>query len=125
MEITKEQLVEHLGQMTVMEMCNLIHDLEEEWGVSATPQLQAQTTGGPPPVEEAEQTEFDVELVAYGEKKVNTIRVLRAEIVGLGLREAKELAEAAPTLIKEGISKEEAENLKAKLEEVGAKVNIK
>lgn len=124
MEITKEQLVEHLGQMTVMEMCNLIHDLEEEWGVSATPQLHAQTTGGPAPVEEAEKTEFDVELVSYGEKKVNVIRVARAEIPGLGLREAKELVESAPAKIKEGISKEEAEILKAKLEEAGATVKI-
>jgi len=111
--------------MTVMEMCNLTRDLEETWGVSATPQL-AQTTGGLHPDFEPEvQTEFNVILESYGEKKIPVIKTLRAEMPELGLKEAKVLTEAAPITIKEEVSKEEAENLKAELEKAGATVTIK
>lgn len=106
-----------------MEMCDLTRDLEETWGVSATAPVTPFETFGPEPVEV--QTEFDVILESYGEKKINVIKTLRAEMTGLGLKEAKVLAEAAPTAIKEDVSKEEAENLKAELEKAGATVTIK
>jgi large subunit ribosomal protein L7/L12 len=124
MPLTQEQLIDHLGGMTVMEMTTLTHELEDRWGVSATPQL-AQTTGGPnPEIPVEDQTEFDVVLESFGEKKINAIKVLRT-IVSLGLKEAKEMVESAPVTIKEAISKEECEEIKAKLEEGGATVSIK
>jgi large subunit ribosomal protein L7/L12 len=123
MEITRTALIEHLGSMTVMEMCDLTRDLEETWGVSATPQ----TAYVSPTITEdvSEQTEFDVILESFGEKKIPVIKTLRAEMPGLGLKEAKFLVEQAPTPIKEEVSKEEAENLKAELEKAGATVTIK
>jgi len=110
--------------MTVMEMCDLTRDLEETWGVSATPQI-TQTTGAPTGEPAPEQTEFDVILESFGEKKIPVIKTLRAEMPGLGLKEAKFLVEQAPAPIKEDVSKEEAENLKAELEKAGATVTIK
>jgi len=124
MEISRTQLIDHLGSMTVMEMCDLTRDLEETWGVSATPQI-TQTTGAPTGEPAPEQTEFDVILESFGEKKIPVIKTLRAEMPGLGLKEAKFLVEQAPAPIKEDVSKEEAENLKAELEKAGATVTIK
>ena len=123
MELTQEQVIEHLGHMTVMEMATLVHELEEKWGVSATPKLVAGPV--PPPESLVEQTEFDLHLLSYGEKKINVIKVLRAQISGLGLKEAKNLAESAPAVIKDGISKDEADELKTLLVEAGATVEIK
>lgn len=123
MEITRTQLIEHLSQMTVMEISDLVRDLEETWKVSATPQVQ---TMQQQPVETVEeQSEFDVVLDSFGEKKIAVIKALRAELPGLGLKEAKGLVESAPTPIKEGITKDEAEALKATLEKEGATITIK
>ena len=123
MEITNTQLIDHLGSMTVMEMVQLTRDLEETWGVSATPQT---AFVNPTITEETlEQTEFDVVLESFGEKKINVIKTLRAELQGLGLKEAKTMAESAPIAIKEGVSREEADVLKAALEEAGGTVTIK
>jgi large subunit ribosomal protein L7/L12 len=125
MELKQETVIEHLGNLTVMEMANLVHELEEKWGVSATPAptIQQGAPTGPPMVE---QTEFNVLLMSYGEKKINVIKALRKEIPGLGLKEAKLMAESVPGgLIKEGVSKEEADLLKDILQEAGAEVEIK
>ena len=123
MEINKEQVVEYLSNLPVMEVAVLVKELEEKWGVSATP------APAPPKalVEEKveEQTEFTVVLTSYGEKKIIVIKALREVIPGLGLREAKALAEEVPSTLKEGISAEEAEALKTKLTEAGGKVEIK
>jgi len=123
MELNKEQLINHLGQMTVMEMANLVHELEDRWGVSATPQM-AQTTKGLNPDPIVEQTEFDVRIMSYGEKKIAVIKALRQEIPGLGLKEAKFMAESEGGLLKEGVSREEAEVLKSVLTEAGATITI-
>ena len=123
MELTQEQVIDHLGHMTVMEMATLVHELEEKWGVSAAPKLIAGPV--PPPESIVEQTEFDLHLLSYGEKKINVIKVLRAQLPGLGLKEAKNLAESAPAVIKDGISKDEADELKTLLMEAGATVEIK
>jgi large subunit ribosomal protein L7/L12 len=125
MELTQETVIEHLGNLTVMEMANLVHELEEKWGVSATPapvEIKGAPTGVPAPT----QTEFDVMLMSYGDKKINVIKALRKELPGLGLKEAKLMAESVPGgLIKEGVSKEEADLLKDILTEAGATVEIK
>ena len=119
-----EQMVEELSSWTVMEVANLVKELEEKWGVSAAPAAVA--VAGPAAAAEAveEQTEFDVELTEAGAKKINAIKAIR-EITQLGLADAKALVEAAPKVIKEGVSKEEAEEIKKKLEEAGAKVTVK
>ncbi|NQV48043.1 MAG: 50S ribosomal protein L7/L12 [Rhodospirillaceae bacterium] len=120
-----EQIVEDLSSLTVMEAAELSKLLEEKWGVSAAAPV-AVAAAGPAAggVADEEQTEFEVVLAAFGEKKINVIKEVRA-ITGLGLKEAKELVEAAPKSIKEGVKKEEAEELKKKLEEAGATVEIK
>ena len=123
--MTQEQLVNELSSWTVMEVSGLVKALEEKWGVKAAPVAVAGGAGPAAPVAAAvEQTEFTVELVSGGEKKINVIKVVR-EITALGLAEAKALVEGAPKLIKEGITKAEAEDLKKKLEEAGAKVTVK
>jgi large subunit ribosomal protein L7/L12 len=129
MAVTKEQVVEFIENMTVIELSNFVKELEEKFGVSAAavqvaPTLMGgqQTTGD---VAEAEEkTAFDVILSNVGDKKVQVIKVVR-EITGLGLKEAKALVDTAPKPVKEGIKKEEAEQIKAKFEEVGASVEIK
>jgi large subunit ribosomal protein L7/L12 len=108
-----EQMVEELSSWTVMEVANLVKELEEKWGVSAAPAAVA-----------VEQTEFDVELTEAGGKKINVIKAIR-EITQLGLADAKGLVEAAPKVVKEAVSKEEAEEIKKKLEDAGAKVTVK
>lgn len=125
MELNKEQVMDYLSTMTVMELAGLVQELEEKWGVSATPTLQTPQEDATPTGPTEEQTEFDVVLESYGAKKIDAIKAIRQEISELGLREAKELVESAPVTLKEAVSKEEAEGLKTKLEESGAKVTIK
>ncbi|MCP4678047.1 MAG: 50S ribosomal protein L7/L12 [Deltaproteobacteria bacterium] len=124
-EITSEQVVDYLSNLSVMDIAALTKELEEKWGVSAAPVAMA---GGMPAGDAGaaaeEQTEFDVELTSFGEKKINVIKAIR-EITSLGLKEAKELVESAPKVIKDAISKEEAEEIKKKLEEAGATVTVK
>ncbi|HHW98753.1 MAG TPA: 50S ribosomal protein L7/L12 [Firmicutes bacterium] len=124
--MTKEQILEAVKNMTVLELSELIKALEEEFGVSAAaPMAMAMMPAAAAPAEEVEeQTEFDVILVSAGDKKINVIKVVR-EITQLGLVEAKGLVDGAPKPVKEGISKEEAEAIKAKLTEAGATVEIK
>jgi large subunit ribosomal protein L7/L12 len=121
-----EQMVEELSSWTVMEVSNLVKELEEKWGVSAAPAAVAvagpAAGGAAEPAEE--QTEFDVELTEAGGKKINVIKAIR-EITQLGLADAKGLVEAAPKVVKEAVSKDEAEEIKKKLEEAGAKVTVK
>jgi large subunit ribosomal protein L7/L12 len=121
-----EQMVEELSSWTVMEVANLVKELEEKWGVSAAPAAVAvagPAAGGAAEAAE-EQTEFDVELTEAGGKKINVIKAIR-EITQLGLADAKALVEAAPKVVKEACTKEEAEEIKKKLEEAGAKVTVK
>jgi len=123
--MNQEQMVTELSSWTVMEVAGLIKALEEKWGVSAAPVAVA-GAAGPAPVAAVveEKTEFDVELTNAGDKKINVIKVVR-EITNLGLADAKNLVEGAPKMIKEAVSKDEAESIKKKLEEAGAKVTVK
>ena len=127
-EITKEQLIEHIANMTVLELSELVKELEEKFGVSAAAAAAAPApaAGGASGGEAAaeEKTEFDVVLDAAGEKKINVIKEIRA-ITGLGLKEAKEFVESAPKTVKEGCPKEEAEEIVKKLQEAGASASIK
>ncbi|MDF2374540.1 MAG: 50S ribosomal protein L7/L12 [Rhizobiaceae bacterium] len=119
------KIVEDLSNLTVMEAAELSKMLEEHWGVSAAaPAAAVAAAGGGDAAAAEEQTEFDVILTEAGDKKINVIKEVRA-ITGLGLKEAKDLVEAAPKAVKEGISKAESEELKAKLEAAGAKVEVK
>lgn len=121
----QQKMVDELSTWTVMEVANLIKALEEKWGVKAAPAAVAVAAGPAAPVEAAvEQTEFTIELTNAGDKKINVIKVVR-ELTGLGLADAKNLVEAAPKTVKEGVSKAEAEDMKKKLEEAGAKVTLK
>jgi large subunit ribosomal protein L7/L12 len=115
-------LIEEVKGLTVLELSELVHALEEEFGVSAAAMAAPAAAAAAAPVEE--KTEFDVILTEIGSEKIKVIKVVR-ELTGLGLAEAKAAVEAAPKALKEGISKEDAEAVKAKLEEVGAKVEIK
>jgi large subunit ribosomal protein L7/L12 len=118
-------LVDQLSTLSVIEAAQLSKMLEEKWGVSAAaPVAAAAATAAPAAEAAAEQTEFDVILAAIGEKKINVIKEVRA-ITSLGLKEAKDLVEAAPKPIKEGVNKEEAEKIKKQLEDAGATVEIK
>lgn len=119
--MTKEQIIEAVKEMTVLELNDLVKAIEEEFGVTAAAPVAAAAAGGEAA---AEQTEFDVVLASAGASKIKVIKVVR-EITGLGLKEAKELVDNAPKPVKEGVAKEEAEELKAKLEEVGASVEVK
>jgi large subunit ribosomal protein L7/L12 len=119
-------LIEEVKNLTVLELSELVKALEEEFGVSAAAPavaVAAQATAAAPAAEE-EKTEFDVILQSAGAEKIKVIKVVR-ELTGLGLKEAKDLVDGAPKPVKEGASKEEAENIKAKLEEVGATVEVK
>ena len=121
--MSKEQIIEALKNMTVLELNELVKAIEEEFGVTAAAPV-AVVAGGAAAPAEAEQSEFDVILVDAGAAKINVIKVVR-EITGLGLKEAKDLVDGAPKPVKEKIGKEEAESIKAKLEEAGAKVELK
>jgi large subunit ribosomal protein L7/L12 len=126
-EITREQIVDHLSNLTVIQIAELIKDLENKWGVKAAPAAVA-VAAGPAAAAEApkveEKTEFDVVLAGAGANKIQVIKAIR-EITGLGLKEAKDLVEAAPKNVKEGVSKADAEDMKKKLTEAGATVELK
>ena len=123
--ITREQVIDFLSGMTVMQMADLVKELEDKWGVEAAAG-GAVMMAGPAAVEEKEeQTEFDVVLTSFGPKKIAVIKAIRAAISGLGLKEAKTLVESAPVAVKEGVTKEEGEELKKALEEAGAEVDLK
>lgn len=122
---TRESVVEYLSNLNVMELAGLVKELEEKWGVSAAAAVSAAPAAAAPAAAAAvEQTEFTVVLEAAGDNKIGVIKVVR-EITALGLKEAKDLVEAAPKPIKEGISKDEATALKKKLDDAGAKVSLK
>ena len=127
-EVTKEQVVEFISNMSVLELSEMVKELEEKFGVSAAAAAvaAAPAAGGAAGGEAAaeEKTEFDVILTSYGDKKINVIKEVRA-ITGLGLKEAKEFVESCPKAVKEGVSTEEAEEIKKKLEEAGASAEIK
>lgn len=127
MSITKEQLLDHIANMSVMELSELVKDFEEKFGVSAAPTVVAGgavAAGGAADAGAAEKTEFAVVLTGAGDKKINVIKAVR-EITGLGLKEAKDAVEGAPHTLKEGVSKADAEDMKKKLEEAGASVELK
>ncbi len=118
-------LIDEIKAMSVLEVSELVKALEEEFGVSAAAPVAVVAAGGADAgAAAAEKTEFDVELVAAGDAKINVIKAVR-EVTGLGLKEAKELVDNAPKAVKTGVSKDEAESIKAKLEEAGAKVELK
>jgi large subunit ribosomal protein L7/L12 len=129
MAVSKEELMETIENMTVLELSELVKALEERFGVSATavaaaPAADAAAGDGAGAAAEEEQTEFDVVLQSAGEKKIQVIKVVRAA-TGLGLKEAKALVDEAPNPVKEALSREDADNLKAQLEEAGASVDLK
>ncbi len=126
-EITREQIVEALSNMTVMELNELRKELEEKWDVTAAAPVAAVAPGaaapGAAPAEEA-PTEFDVVLTGFGDKKIQVIKEIRG-ITGLGLKEAKELVEGVPKPVKEGVQKEEADKIKKQIEDAGGAVEVK
>lgn len=126
MAINKEDILEAISNMTVLEIVDLISAMEEKFGVSAAAAVAvaaAPAAGAAAPAAE-EKTEFDVVMTSFGDNKVNVIKAVR-EITGLGLKEAKDMVEGAPSTIKEGVAKADAEAIKKKLEEAGAKVELK
>ena len=122
MAITKEDVLEFISGLSVLELSELVKEFEEKFGVSAQPVAVAGAAVAAAPVEE--QTEFNVVIVDAGDKKINVIKVVRA-LTGLGLKEAKDATENVPSIIKEGVDKETAMNAKKELEEAGAKVEVK
>lgn len=127
MAVSKEEILETIGNMSVLEVVDLIEAMEEKFGVTAAAAVQAAPAagGGGEEAEAAEEkTEFDVVLSSFGENKVGVIKTVRG-ITGLGLKEAKEVVEGVPSPLKEGVSKEDADDMKKQLEEAGASVEIK
>lgn len=124
MSLSKEDIINAVAEMSVKDVVELIEAMEEKFGVSAAAVAVAGAAGGADAGAAEEKTEFDVILTSGGEKKVNAIKAVR-EITGLGLKEAKAAVDGAPATLKEGVSKEEAEQIKAKLEEAGASVELK
>lgn len=118
------QILDEIKALTILELNDLVKAIEEEFGVSAAPVAVAVAGGAAAGAPAEEKTEFDVELTNFGAKKLDVIKAVR-ELTGLGLKEAKDLVEGAPKVIKEGVSKEEAESIKAKLTEAGAEVTVK
>ena len=123
-KITKEQVVEFIENMTVLEMSEFVKELEEKFGVSAAAPVAVAAAPAAGEAAAEEQTEFDVILTSYGEKKINVIKAVRS-ITGLGLKEAKELVDGAPGTVKEAVSKDEAADVQKQLEEAGASVELK
>ncbi|MDN7229297.1 50S ribosomal protein L7/L12 [Planococcus liqunii] len=119
--MTQEQILDAIKEMTVLQLNDLVKAIEDEFGVTAAAPVAAAAAGG---AAEEEQTEFDVILASAGDQKIKVIKAVR-EVTGLGLKEAKALVDEAPKAIKEGATKEEAEEIKGKLEEVGASVEVK
>ena len=125
MSVSREDIKKALGEMPVLELVELINELEEDWGVSAAaPVAVAAAGGGAEVAAEEEKDEFDVVLTSFGDNKVAVIKAVRAS-TGLGLKEAKDAVEGAPTPLKEGVGKDEAEEFKKQLEEAGAQVELK
>ena len=124
MSVTKEQVKEFLSSMSVLDLAGLVKELEDEWGVTAAAPVAMAAAPAADAAAAEEQTEFAVVLEDFGSEKIKVIKEIRP-ITGLGLKEAKELVESAPTNIKEAVQKEEAEEIKKKLEAVGAKIVIK
>ena len=126
MAITKEDVLEFISNLSVLELSDLVKEFEEKFGVSAAPVMVAggAAAGGAAGAAAEEKTEFDIVLVDAGDKKINVIKVVRA-LTGLGLKEAKDATETTPSVLKEGVSKDEAEKAKKELEEAGAKVELK
>jgi len=125
MAIATEDFIKQIDEMTVLDLNNLVKDLEEHYGVSAAAATVAVAAGGGDAGAVAEeQTEFDVILTSYGDKKINVIKAVR-QVTSLGLKEAKDLVESAPIPVKEAVSKDEAEEVKKKLDDAGAQVEIK
>ncbi|MGH8582733.1 MAG: 50S ribosomal protein L7/L12 [Gammaproteobacteria bacterium] len=126
MAVTKDEILEAISKMTVLEVVELVGAIEEKFGVSAAVAVAPMSgaAGGAAPAAVEEQTEFNVVMSSFGENKVNVIKVVRA-LTGLGLKEAKDLVEAVPATVKEGLPKAEAEAIKKQLEEAGAKADIK
>jgi large subunit ribosomal protein L7/L12 len=124
--LTKENVIEFIEKMTVLELAELVKELEEKFGVTAIAPMgsSAPAASASQEAEEEEKTEFDLILTGFGEKKIQVIKVVRA-LTGLGLKEAKDLVDGVPKPLKEGISKKEADEIKAQLEEAGASVDIK
>ena len=123
-DISSEQVVEYLSNLPVIQIAELVKTLETKWGVSAAPVAVAAGPGAAPTAAVEEKTEFNVILADAGANKINVIKAVR-EITALGLKEAKDLVEGAPKAIKEGVGKDEAEDIKKKLEAAGAKVEVK
>ncbi len=125
MAVSKDDILEAISNMSVMEVVELISDMEEKFGVSAAAAVAAApAAGGDAGAAAEEQTEFDVVMTSFGDNKISAIKAVRA-LTGLGLKEAKEMVEGAPVTVKEGASKDEAEEVKKKLEEAGASVELK
>ena len=127
MAVSKEEIIETLSNMSILEVTELVSELEEKWGVSAAAAVAAPVAvagGDAGAAAEEEKDEFDVVMSSFGENKVSVIKAVRA-ITGLGLKEAKDLVESVPANIKEGASKDEAEDIKKQLEEAGASVEVK
>jgi large subunit ribosomal protein L7/L12 len=129
MAITKDEVVEYLKGMTLLEASELVKELEEVFGVSAAaaaaPMMMAAAPGGDAPAAAEEKDTFDVIITSAGAGKINVIKVVREVVAGLGLKEAKDLVDSAPKAVKEGVSKDEAEEIKNKLTEAGATVEVK
>ena len=122
--VSKEQVVSFIENLSVLELSKLVKELEEKFGVSAAAPMAVMAGGAAGGAPAAEKTEFEVVLTSGGDNKINVIKEVRA-ITGLGLKEAKDLVEGAPKVIKEGVAKKDAEEMKKKLEAVGAKVDLK
>lgn len=123
-KMSTQEFIDAIKELSVLELNDLVKACEEEFGVSAAAGVVVAAAGAGPAEAAEEKTEFDVELTEIGAEKIKVIKVVR-EVTGLGLKEAKEAVEAAPKVLKEGVSKDEAEELKKKLEDVGAKVTLK
>ena len=123
-KLTTAEIIDAIKELTVLELNDLVKACEEEFGVSAAAGVVVAAAAGDAAAAGEEKTEFDVELTEVGAEKVKVIKVVR-EVTGLGLKEAKDVVDGAPKILKEGASKEEAEDIKKKLEEVGAKVTLK
>ena len=125
MAVTKDEIIEALKEMPALELSELVHELEDVFGVSAAAPVAVAAAAPAAAAEEEEKTNFDVELTSFGSNKIAVIKVVREVVSGLGLKDAKDMVEAAPKTLKEGCSKEEAEKIKAQFAEVGAVIEIK
>ena len=125
MAVAAAELIKQIDEMTVLDLNTLVKELEEHYGVSAAAAVTVAAAAGGGEAEEAEeQIEFDVQLTSFGDKKIAVIKVVR-EVTSLGLKEAKDLVESAPVAVKEGVSKEEADEVKSKIEEAGGQAEVK